>query len=187
MTKISMAEYAKHRGVSKPAVTKAVQVGRIKLHTDADGSRYLILEDADRDWSHNTQIATHPTGVAKKPAEEKPKPERVEKPAAPAAAAAPDSSREQSIPSITQSKAIKEAFLARSAKLDYDERLGTLISAAEAQKEYFGIMRTLRDHLLNIPDRIAAELAAETNQFVVHKKLSEELKRALSTMKGANE
>ena len=37
----------------------------------------------------------------------------------------------------------------------------------------------VRDGILNIPDRIAGDLAAETDQFAIHQKLTAELRKAL--------
>ena len=48
--KITRAEYARRRGVSAPAVTKAVKTGRISV--GADG--LLDPEVADREWAENT-------------------------------------------------------------------------------------------------------------------------------------
>jgi hypothetical protein len=45
------------------------------------------------------------------------------------------------------------------------------------------VARLVRDAMLNIPDRVAAELAAETNQFKVHQRLTHEIRRALEDMK----
>ena len=39
----------------------------------------------------------------------------------------------------------------------------------------------VRDAMLNIPDRIASELAAETDQFEIHRLLTVEIRRALGT------
>ncbi len=46
--------------------------------------------------------------------------------------------------------------------------------------------RTVRDNLLNIPDRLAATLAAETDVDRVHHLLSVEIRKALEELAGAN-
>lgn len=51
---MSFAQYAKHRNVSRMAVTKAVQSGRIKEHYQ-DGKRGVISEQADVEWEANTR------------------------------------------------------------------------------------------------------------------------------------
>ncbi len=43
------------------------------------------------------------------------------------------------------------------------------------------VARMVRDAMLNIADRIASELAAETDQFEIHRLLTVEIRRALGT------
>jgi len=54
-------------------------------------------------------------------------------------------------PSYAQSRAIREAYLARLAKIEYEERLGKLISRDEVQVAAFNKFRMFRDGMLNIP------------------------------------
>jgi hypothetical protein len=46
--------------------------------------------------------------------------------------------------------------------------------------------RTARDNLLNIPDRLAAQLAAESDADKVHQILTGEIRKALDELAGAN-
>ena len=46
--------------------------------------------------------------------------------------------------------------------------------------------RTARDNLLNIPDRLAATLAAESDADKVHQILTGEIRKALDELAGAN-
>jgi len=46
--------------------------------------------------------------------------------------------------------------------------------------------RMARDNLLNIPDRLAATLAAETDADKVHLILTGEIRKALDELAGAN-
>jgi hypothetical protein len=57
------------------------------------------------------------------------------------------------------------------------------IPGGEVKRESFRTARQVRDSLLNLPDRLAAELAAETNQFKVHQRLVKEIRRALEELK----
>jgi hypothetical protein len=45
------------------------------------------------------------------------------------------------------------------------------------------VARIVRDSMLNIPDRVAAELAAETDPFKVQQRLSAEIRLALIELK----
>lgn len=56
---------------------------------------------------------------------------------------------------------------------------GELVPASEVKSEQFTIARRTRDAIENIPSRIAAILAAETDEHKVRETLSHELKQAL--------
>ena len=120
-----------------------------RIRTTAEGK--IEVELADRDWERNTHYgASVATGE-------------------PALAG----------PSYAQSRAVREAYLARLAKIEYEERLGKLISRDEVQVAAFNKFRIFRDGLLNIPDRVAAVLAAESDSHKVHELLTGEIRKAL--------
>ena len=61
-------------------------------------------------------------------------------------------------------------------------RADALRGAQAQQQPSTRTARQVRDSLLNLPDRLAAELAAETNQFKVHQRLVKEIRRALEEL-----
>ena len=63
------------------------------------------------------------------------------------------------------------------AKLEYEERAGTLIRAADAEKLIFEFNRRARDAIMSIPDRVSHILAAETDPAEVHRILTLEILR----------
>lgn len=67
----------------------------------------------------------------------------------------------------------------RGQKIANETKLGTLVDVAAVEREQFEAARTVRDSILNVPDRIAAELAAETDEARVHARLETELRLAL--------
>lgn len=68
---------------------------------------------------------------------------------------------------------------ARSYRLANLQKQGRLYDRALAKREAFECARTIRDSMLNIPDRLSAELAAETDAARVHSRLEEEIRKAL--------
>lgn len=54
MPLMSLAEYSRHRGVSKAAVTYAVRDGRISTTTNHAGKRVIDSDLADVQWNNNT-------------------------------------------------------------------------------------------------------------------------------------
>lgn len=163
MPLLSLRAYAKHRGVSLAAVQKAIHSGRIT--PNADG---LIDSDrADAEWNAKTrpgQRHTRPAAAApREPAE------------------APASGLD-----YFRARAIRESYLARLAKIEFEERIAKVVDREEVQVAAFTRGRVVRDNMLNIPDRVAATLAAESDVDRVHRILSDEIRMALDVLAGPN-
>lgn len=160
MALITASEYAKQRGVTKQAVSKALRDGRISYTEDENGRKMIDPSTADQEWNDNTHV---PRSAPKEPSISTDKPPKVG-------------------PSYADSRRIREAYQAQLAKLDFEERRGKLVSSDQVKTEAFKIGRAVREAILNVPDRIAAELAGETDQHKVHTRLREELEKALEEL-----
>lgn len=172
MALLSLRAYAKHRGVSLAAVQKAIKSGRIA--TAADGS--IDSERADADWSAKTRPGQKRRSPA--PAIVAPVVPFVEPPRSdPGGAGGLDYFR---------ARAIRESYLARLAKIEFEEKSAKLVSRDEVQIAAFTKARTVRDSLLNIPDRLAATLAAEADADNVHQMLTVEIRKALNELAGTD-
>lgn len=79
----------------------------------------------------------------------------------------------------SESRASLQAYKARIAKIEYEQKAGNLISLDEVKRDAFKIGRVLRDLLLNLPHKISHELAAETNPSTIEKLLDSEIRQAL--------
>lgn len=73
----------------------------------------------------------------------------------------------------------KEEYQTELARLEVEEKEGKLVNIEQVRKAAFKIIRSAREQLLNVPDRLAAELAAEADEFKVHRKMTEEINKAL--------
>lgn len=166
MAIVSAAQYAKLRGISAAAVSQAITAGKLPTAAVKKGQGYQIdVEVADREWVENTAPGMgSPTH------------------AQPKGFNSGDDVKPIGSETLAASKAKREAFLAELARLEYEQKAGTLVPIEDVQKEAFRIARIVRDNMLNIADRLAAELAAETNQFRVHTRLTEELRKALEEL-----
>ena len=133
---VSLREYARMRGVSHTAVIKAVSAGRIT--TEPDGS--IDPKTADDLWDKNTR----PRGDSGEPATDASR--------ATGTGGAPD---------YKISRAIREAYAARLAKLDFEEKSGKLVSVDEVKIATFTMARQARDRLLQIPRKLAPAVIAE--------------------------
>lgn len=197
---ISIREAARRLGVSDTAVHKAKRDGRVSFVADANGKPRALWPEIRDQWQRNSSTLhrTHvgPTGKSPRRAAyggngpaASPLPTREEALAGdagedvPAAAAGPASGA--SGPSLAQSRAVREAYSARLAKLEYEKAIGKVVEADAVKTQAFKVARSVRDALLNIPDRVASELAAEADPARVHARLSGEIREVLQALAGA--
>ena len=167
--KVSANAYAKHRGVSLQAVLRAIREGRLSASAQQreTGRWDIDPELADEEWRQNTDSGQGAPAHAKNR-------RQLSEPQ--------EDSGDQPM-SYADARAQHERFKARLAQLELEEREGKLVQADAVKQEAFRVARIVRDAMLNLPDRIAAELAAETNQFKVHQRLTKEIRRALEGLK----
>lgn len=162
---MNVTAYARHRGVSHVAVLKAIKAGRIVK--EADGT--IDPAKADAAWEHNTSQAQQRKSYHKEVGDG-----RQTEPSASGATGIGGG------PSYAQSRAIKEAYLARLAKLEYEEKSGAVVRTDNVKVAWFNILRVLRDRILNLPDRLAPLLAAETDPKTIREFLDAELRQILT-------
>lgn len=160
---ISATAYADRRGVSKPAVLQAIRNGRLSKSVRRDGKAYQIDADlADQEWAANTQLdrGEHNNRLT----------------------LGDDIGGDNA--SYAVSRAKKEAYEAELARLKYEQQAGILVDAEAVKKQAFKVGRMVRDGMLNIPDRVSAELAGIDDSFSVHRRLTEEIRKVLETALG---
>ena len=162
MAIMSLRQYARHRGVALSSVQKAIKSERIA--TLPDGR--IDSDAADARWKQNTKAY------------------------APAVTRRPDPEEDESSPlgasQYTKARAVREHYQARLTKIDYEERIAKLVSKDEVQVAAFNTFRQFRDHMLNIPDRLAAMLAAEADRAKCYEILATEIRRALNDFADTN-
>ncbi|MBM3746497.1 MAG: hypothetical protein FJW34_11925 [Acidobacteria bacterium] len=168
MALVSLRGYAKHRGVTLRAVQKAIQSGRIR--TTPAGQ--IDTGQADADWERNTgpragSSIAFPSPPPRRPAP----PPAVEPPRAELGGAG--------TLDYARARAVHEHYKARKAKLEYEEKLGKLLSRDEVTVAAFNRYRGLRDRALNLPDQLAPVLAAESDLRRVHEILTTALRKLL--------
>lgn len=76
-------------------------------------------------------------------------------------------------PDYLKSRARKEAALAESAELRNAELKGRLVDVDEMERVWFNVLRTLRDRLLGVPDRVGAS-------HEMRQKIDAEIREALT-------
>jgi hypothetical protein len=161
MAILSQRAYARHRGVVVSAVQKAIETRRIS--TQSDGR--IDSDQADVEWEQNTTL--HAPPVAKRGQDD-------------------DDVSIFGASQYTKARAVREHYQARLAKLEFEEKAAKLIAADQVKIAAFNVFRRYRDHLLNIPDRLAALLAAESESARCHEILAGEIRKALNEFADTN-
>lgn len=170
---ITQAEYARRRGVSEAAVSKAVKAGRISL---IDGRIDPVIADAQ--WEANTRKAVGRGGVAASAA-----PSRLRAPQeatfAGACADADDGAGETSAPGghfdYDLSRAKREHHEALLAEAKAMERLGQLVETSKVRAAMADIGRVVADHLERIADRVSAQIHPTMTQADIHARMEAEV------------
>ena len=155
MALISQAEFARQQGFTKGYVTKLIKKGIVKLKNgkvDSVQAQQAMKANADPVTLIRSDQSTDLS------------------PTQPGAV------------DFVTARTMREAFKAKMAKLEYEEKSGTLTDAAKVKQDAFKAGRIIRDELLAIPDRMADVLAAEDNPYEVTKLLREEIEQALSAL-----
>src|SRR5271157_4599353 len=155
MATMSQRAYARQRGVSVSTVQKAIETGRISTLPAGQ----IDSDVADEEWARNTQ--THAPAVDRR-------------------GQADEDAEVFGASQYTKARAVREHYQARLAKIDYEERIAKLVSGEEVQVAAFNKFRQFRDAMINLPDRLAAMLAAETVETTVHALLTNEIRKALN-------
>ena len=179
---VSIAEYARHRGVSDAAVHQAIKAGRVDV-IEVDGRRLLHPDLADHQWRERTQHSKarpkRSSSSAMRPAEEGPPAPMPPFPTTPrlAPAVAPD---ELPDPDYFSARTRRELALAQLAELELARTAGRQVDRERVAAVAMRIGRLLRDTVLGLPTPLAPVLAELTDPLAVETRLTEALRAALA-------
>jgi hypothetical protein len=164
-------EFAVRLGVYVTTVYKAIQHGRIESFDNDYGEQMIDWETEAKKF---IETSNTPKRFYKKLNwnDELVKHEQGEQ------AETRDSSGEQ-VYSLTNARALKETYLAKKAKINYQLERGELIRPDEIEHDLRALALTHKKSLLSIPSRTSAMLAAESDPRKCTKILNDELKNVL--------
>jgi hypothetical protein len=171
MAKVNLmtkAAYARHRGVSKVAVGKAVEDQRISL---INGLIDPVV--ADMQWKANSRARAGAHTSAQLPLD------------APAPGSAPD--EPSKVDDYMTNRNRREAAEAERAELSLAEDKGQLIRVDAVKAAVANVFSATRDALLQIPARLGPQLAAESDPAAAQTMLHAEIHQALQLLAGATE
>lgn len=190
LTLRAYAAWRKERGLagqSHEAVRRAIKAGRL---TDKavrrEGRRYLIdPELADAEWGDNTNPAQVREPDALKQGEQVPAGQAAmfeDVPEGKALGTDGQAADENAPPPLANSSAFLQAYKAKLAQLELAERVGALVRRDRVEAEWLRVGRTLRERFMQLPDRLSAELANESDVGEVRRRLDAEVRAALRVL-----
>ncbi len=158
---ITRAAYAKLKGVAARTIGKYVQKKMIPLHKNK-----IDPEEADLLLA---KVLVLPLGSGRQTTADKDK--------------APAKSKVDTyVNARTREKQLKVELL----ELDVQLKRGEMVLTKDVEFAAFNQARAVRDRMLNIPDRVAAILAAEQDENRVHEILLEQIENELSSISTKN-
>jgi hypothetical protein len=155
----SRSDYAGHINRSAPYVTKLGHQGRL-VERSVGGKTLVDFELTDRLVRNTADLSKAHNGANAKP----------ELPRSPAIGPVGDVGRVDAI--FRQAQAQERAYSAKLAELEYKKAIGEVVPAAQVEAELARVFATFREAMLQIPARLSAQLAAETNEARVHQMLA---------------
>jgi len=165
---ISLRAYAKHRGTSVVAVSRAVKSGRLSRSVTHDARNQPKIADvalADQEWAENTDLTRAPAFV-----KERGLGVQTSAPAdagdagdGPPAAPGVDPTRELS---LSEASAEEKRWRAKLAELQYKQRAGELVDAKDVASRLANLFTVCRTKLLALPSKAKAAIPALTHDNV---------------------
>ncbi len=155
---ITRAEYAKRKGVAARTIGKYVQRKMIPLHKNK-----IDPEEADELLA---KVLVQPLGSGRQTTAGK------------EAKAPKMSDLDTYVGARTREKQLKVELL----ELDVQLKRGEMVLTKDVEFAAFSMARAVRDRMLNIPDRVAAILAAEHGESKVHKILINQIENELRSI-----
>lgn len=166
MAGMTQREYAAHRGVSQPAVSKAIK-GRIAAAVLPDGK--IDPVKADELWTRNTDPEKQANGWTGGSKSAKTPPSRAPTPP-PTRKSETSASTEGPAPALDYNRArtVRETFAARIEELKYRELSGQYVSRDAVKVGLFKVFTILKGSVLGIHSaaRLQTEIPTRTVELI---------------------
>ncbi len=165
MTNVSLSEFAKSAGISPPMVTKLIRQGVLN---DA-----IVKQKGKKRIKLNLERARELYRKGVDPAFKKGAPSIKNEDVSEAIRG---KSGDQS---FIEARTWAERYKAAERKLNFEIKQNKWMLKSEARDEAFNAARVARDTLLNMPARVAAIVAADTDESSVYQILYKELREVI--------
>lgn len=204
---LSILQAAKLIPVSHTAVQKAIASGRLVkcVVKDEKGKAKILGSLIRQEWADNTDAVRMESqgghDLAGRMEREKKKAKQAPTPKAGTFKAElakakvyaednPEEDEEEELlksekSKLNESRAKREHYAAETQRIEYEKLVGNLVDAQKVRDDAFKVGRMVREALFNIPEQLAARLAAEKDHMVIHTMLTDELTRVMGELDGA--
>jgi hypothetical protein len=168
---LSLSQYAAYREVTTATIRNYLKRKYLNSHAMwMQGGRYHIDPDeADKQLAENAVIESAPPDNPE---------ERIESFTQPMGQ---QSKRQQ----YENARTATEVYKAKLAQLEYEEKSGELVRAADIRKKLYEVARDVRNGMMGIASRTAPVLVAMDDQHEIQTRLSEEIATALESLSNA--
>ena len=166
MALMNQSEFARHIGVERGYITQLKTAGRLIMQdgkVDVEASIRKIEETKDPSKA----------AVAERHAKER-------KTIKPESEAAADSN--EKIDSYQSSRAKKEKYAALQAQISYEKEIGLLLVTQEAKSAVADGDAIIRNRLESLPDLLAPQLAAESDEQKIRAMLIDHVEQLLTDL-----
>jgi hypothetical protein len=177
---MTQTEYARHKGVELSAVKRAINEGRLPKHAIKIGSndrKLILVSEADKFWEEST-VVNNKNELRQKtflPNEKQTQRARADQ-------NSEESEADPAAPTLIKIRTVKESYAAKTAQLEYEEKVKILTPTADVRKAAIEIGSNIRSTLENFADKLAPLMAAETNIDKCHKIISDEIRAVLTNL-----
>jgi len=169
---MNQSEYAKHRGITKQAVSKLVKNDRILLNPD--GSIDVAISDTLLESAPNTvKVKRGGRGRGGHNPTYNTDEESIQ--------------RLQEVLDYPGARAKYTKYKAELARLEFEEEDKQLVRVQDVKHEAFECARKVRNKVLSVVDRVSGLVAAEQDEFIVRGILEKELRNALEELSQGKE
>lgn len=176
---MGLREYARHRdakglpGTSLRAVQKAIATHRISVLTDDKGRQRIDPEVADIQWDRNTDPDQSVRANAGR---------ETVLPGSASGEASGGRGEEREQSPYWDARTRLAVAEAAKAELQLEEMSGNLVRRERVERAAYEAGRLLRDMVLSVPSKIAAETAAMSDPQAVEARIRDELRKVLDEL-----
>jgi hypothetical protein len=168
---ITPAEYSRRRGVSKEAVSKAIEKGRITTIPGENGRKLIDPEVADIQWAKNTDALQSQRANA-------PKGERGQQPGGGGSGGGIGDGGDSGS-AYWDARTLREQSEAAIADMKRRQMEGDLVERKRVEEAAMRIGRMLRDAVLGVPTKLAPEVSHLSDAWEIEQRLSAALRQVL--------